>query len=149
MSSDSDSDNVLSDPRNLSGGHGQGEIADRGPDLECSGPHARSGDRSDRDCMNYDNVDSGGGRGDGSDRHNGGGGDSDEDNYVEGGNCDVDSEGGGDSDGGGNGENDWHPFTNRVHAQLVLLYMGSHRRNCDLVTFKAFMKVLKVTAILN
>ena len=39
---------------------------------------------------------------------------------------------------------EWHPFRNRVTAQLVLLYHGSHRRNLDLVTFRSFMTILKV-----
>ena len=39
---------------------------------------------------------------------------------------------------------EWHPFQNKVTAQLVLLYHGSHRRNLDLVTFRAFMTILKV-----
>ena len=42
------------------------------------------------------------------------------------------------------GQNDWHPFLSRVHYQLVMLYHGSHRRNVDLVTFRAYMQVLKV-----
>ena len=42
-------------------------------------------------------------------------------------------------------ENDWHPFKSRVHCQLVLLYHGSHRRNIDLVTFRAFMEILEVS----
>ena len=40
---------------------------------------------------------------------------------------------------------DWHPFKSRVHCQLVLLYHGSHRRNIDLVTFRAFMEILEVS----
>ena len=52
----------------------------------------------------------------------------------------VEPEGPADLDPGG----DWHPFRNRVSAQLILLYHGSHRRNCDLVTFRAFMTILKV-----
>ena len=46
------------------------------------------------------------------------------------------------SDPGNLGE--WHPFENKVHAQLVLLFLGSHRRNFDLVTFRAFLTILKV-----
>ena len=42
---------------------------------------------------------------------------------------------------------DWHPFRSQVHCQLVLLYQGSHRRNTDLVTFRAFMQILKVSLI--
>ena len=39
---------------------------------------------------------------------------------------------------------DWHPFKSRVHCQLVLLCHGSHRRNTDLVSLRAYMHVLKV-----
>ena len=45
-------------------------------------------------------------------------------------------------------ESDWHPFRSRVHCQLVLLYHGSHRRNVDLVTFGAFMQILKVSVLI-
>ena len=38
---------------------------------------------------------------------------------------------------------DWHPFKSRVHCQLVMLYHGSHRRNIDMVTFRAFLEILK------
>ena len=53
------------------------------------------------------------------------------------------------SDDGGVGDpcevqGEWHPFVNRAHAQLVMLYHGSHRRNCDQVTFRAFMTILRV-----
>ena len=61
--------------------------------------------------------------------------DSDESDHEQ-----VESEGPADLDPGG----EWHPFRNRVSAQLILLYNGSHRRNCDLVTFRAFMTILKV-----
>ena len=40
-------------------------------------------------------------------------------------------------------EHSWHPFYSRVHCQLVLLYHGSHRKNIDLVTFKAFLTIMK------
>ena len=43
---------------------------------------------------------------------------------------------------------DWHPFLSRVHCQLVLLYHGSHRRNLDLITFRAYLQVLKVRAFI-
>ena len=42
---------------------------------------------------------------------------------------------------------DWHPFRSRVHAQLVLLYHSSHRRNIDLVTFRSYVHVLKVICL--
>ena len=67
-------------------------------------------------------------------------------------------EGGSDSgdDGSDNGRNgypgdfgDWHPFMNKVHAQLTMLYHGSHRRNCDHVTFRTFMTILKVFLLSN
>ena len=41
----------------------------------------------------------------------------------------------------------WYPFRSRVHCQLVLLLLGSHRKNTDLVTFQAFMSVLKVECV--
>lgn len=57
--------------------------------------------------------------------------------------------GGGDSEGGGDNPEldpggDWHPFKSRIHCQLVMIFHSSHRRNVDLVTFRAFMHVLKV-----
>ena len=42
----------------------------------------------------------------------------------------------------------WYPFRSRVHCQLVLLFMGSHRKNIDLITFQAFMSVLKVECLM-
>ena len=41
-------------------------------------------------------------------------------------------------------EDSWYPFKSRLHCQLVLLYHGSHRKNVDLVTFRAFISILKV-----
>ena len=55
---------------------------------------------------------------------------------------------GGDSVSDSGDLGDWHPFMNKVHAQLVLLYHGSHRRNCDHVTFRTFMTILKVLFLL-
>ena len=70
-------------------------------------------------------------------------------------NCDEGVDGQEDEDGvdGDGGDDqpdlepggDWHPFRSRVHAQLVLLFHSSHRRNVDLVTFRSYMHVLKVS----
>ena len=64
------------------------------------------------------------------------------DEGVGGGGSDSSGSDAGFSDPGNLGE--WHPFENKVHAQLVLLFLGSHRRNFDLVTFRAFLTILKV-----
>ena len=57
------------------------------------------------------------------------------------------------SDNGGIQQNivpdPWYPFKSRAHCQLVILYQGSHRKMVDLVTFQAFMSVLKVPIIVK
>ena len=63
--------------------------------------------------------------------------------------CEIDPTMFGDSpdidvDGPQPSPNPWHPFLSRLHCQLVLLYHGSHRKNIDLVTFRAFLSVLRV-----